>query len=145
MKWTVLPLKAAEMYCQPCCWNSDPSFSARSTSRAPWSMSWPAPRALWPTSLLPMSSQVGSPTAGPWAFTVRHRDGPTARRASTWGVAAACVALNSSFTSFSPHPSKMHTSTGRPVGNRPWGFSCHSGGTDILQTKQKEPAKGHGI
>jgi len=30
----------------------------------------PAPMALWPTSLFPISSSEGSPTAVPWAFNV---------------------------------------------------------------------------
>jgi hypothetical protein len=35
------------------------------TSLAPWSKTRPAPSALWPTSLLPMSSSLGRPTAVP--------------------------------------------------------------------------------
>jgi hypothetical protein len=35
----------------------------------------PAPRALWPTSLFPMSSSEGKPTAGPCAFNNLHRSG----------------------------------------------------------------------
>lgn len=35
----------------------------------PWAKMRPAPSALWPTSLLPMSSSVGRPTAEPWALT----------------------------------------------------------------------------
>ncbi len=58
-----------------------------------------------------MSASLGRPTAVPCARTVRHRPG-TCFIASVVGVAATCTALYSSFTLFSPHPSKMHTSTG---------------------------------
>ena len=46
---------------------------ARSTSFAPWSKMRPAPSALWPTSLLPMSSSLGMPTAVPCARSAVHR------------------------------------------------------------------------
>ncbi len=36
----------------------------------PWANTRPAPMQLWPTSELPMSSSLGRPTAGPWAFNV---------------------------------------------------------------------------
>ena len=47
--------------------NSEPLASARFTSFAPWAKMRPAPSALWPTSLLPMSSSDGRPTATPCA------------------------------------------------------------------------------
>ena len=117
------------MYCQPAWVKREPSLRARSTKRAPWSINCPAPSALCPTSLFPMSSHVGSPTAGPCALTVRQRCAPCARSESTVGVAAAWHAFHSSFVSFSPHPSRMHTSTGRPRGMTACGFSSHSGAT----------------
>jgi hypothetical protein len=43
---------------------------ARCTRFAPWSKTRPAPRALWPTSLLPMSSSLGRPTLTPCARRV---------------------------------------------------------------------------
>ncbi len=50
----------------------------------------PAPRALWPTSLFPISSSVGNPTAGPCAFNSLHRSG--------------AVCNNNKTLSLSPHP-----------------------------------------
>jgi hypothetical protein len=52
----------------------------------------PAPRALWPTSLFPISSSVGNPTAGPCAFNSLHRSG------------AVCNSNNNKTLSLSPHP-----------------------------------------
>ena len=70
-----------------------------------------APRALWPTSEFPMSASLGRPTAVPCARTVRQRPG-TSLSASVVGVSATWTALYSSFTLFSPQPSRMQTSTG---------------------------------
>lgn len=77
-----------------------------------------------------MSSHVGRPTAGPCARTVRHRPEavPSDRSASTLGVAAENTALYSSSTAFSPYPSRMHTSTGRPRGKDACGCSVQSVG-----------------
>eukprot|EP00983_Pelagomonas_calceolata_P033506 1048719-Pelagomonas_calceolata.AAC.2 len=57
-----------------------PVCKAMSTRRAPWSTTWPEPRALCPTSELPMSASVGRPTAVPWARRVR------ARLATLWSL-----------------------------------------------------------
>ena len=42
------------------------------TSFAPWLKTRPQPMALCPTSLLPMSSSLGRPTAWPCAFSFVH-------------------------------------------------------------------------
>ena len=47
-----------------------PDAMASLTSLAPCAKTRPAPRALWPTSELPMSSSLGRPTAVPWALSV---------------------------------------------------------------------------
>mmetsp|Transcript_23265 Transcript_23265/g.59442 ORF Transcript_23265/g.59442 Transcript_23265/m.59442 type:complete len:273 (-) Transcript_23265:27-845(-) len=111
MKCTVWSANAGAMCFHPAPSNILPVSRAMSTRRAPWSTTWPAPRALCPTSELPMSASEGRPTARPWALTVRKRPG-TARSLSTTGVLATCTALNSSLNSFSPNPSRITTSTG---------------------------------
>ena len=60
---------------------SVPSAIARATSLAPWSKIRPAPRALCPTSLLPMSPSEGMPTARPCARS--ERDGAEAASRSS--------------------------------------------------------------
>mmetsp|Transcript_36585 Transcript_36585/g.92489 ORF Transcript_36585/g.92489 Transcript_36585/m.92489 type:complete len:216 (+) Transcript_36585:1210-1857(+) len=124
MKWTVLASKAELMYFQPSSLKIEPSSSAMSTSRAPCAISWPEPSALWPTSLLPMSSSVGRPTAVPCACTVLQRSGAVSLSASVTGVSADAMALYSSCTLFSPQPSRMHTITGASGFDRVgWGAS----------------------
>ena len=48
-----------------------PLSMAAVTSLAPCAKIWPAPSALCPTSLLPMSSSDGRPTAVPCALSVK--------------------------------------------------------------------------
>mmetsp|Transcript_561 Transcript_561/g.1782 ORF Transcript_561/g.1782 Transcript_561/m.1782 type:complete len:251 (-) Transcript_561:240-992(-) len=65
MTWSVLSAKAGLTCAQPAPEYTLFVSSAMSTRDAPWAMIFPAPRALWPTSLFPMSPSVGRPTAGP--------------------------------------------------------------------------------
>ena len=72
MKCSVEPRSRAlaTISCHACPSNSAPEAIASLTSAAPWLNTWPAPRALWPTSELPMSASLGMPTALPWASSV---------------------------------------------------------------------------
>ncbi len=82
------------------CFHVSPSNIAPRVDRAadelarPARRSWPAPSALWPTSLLPMSSSDGRPTALPWAHSSRRIAGTHNR--SSVGVAAIVTASASS-------------------------------------------------
>ena len=53
-------------------WNILPVSMELDTSFAPCAKTCPEPKALCPTSELPISSSEGSPTAVPWAFRVRR-------------------------------------------------------------------------
>ena len=75
--------------------NIAPVAIAPLTSFAPCSNTRPAPSALWPTSLLPMSPSVGMPTALPWATSSAL--GVFAARWSRVGVRASQTASDSSF------------------------------------------------
>ena len=84
--------------------------SPRLTSFAPCAKTRPAPKALWPTSLLPMSSSLGMPTAVPCARRRGRRVArPSARRAS--GVRAVLTASPSSRGEM-PTPSRTTVTTG---------------------------------
>jgi hypothetical protein len=88
MRCSVAAAAAGATCAQPSCAHTSPLASAASTHLAPWSTTCPAPSALCPTSELPMSPSLGSPTAVPCALRVRHREGAPARRASMHGVGA---------------------------------------------------------
>ena len=69
----------------------------------------PAPMALCPTSLLPISSSVGSPTAVPWAASCVDKS--EASNASKVGVDACVTALLGESGAI-PTPSATTTRTG---------------------------------
>ena len=70
--------------------NISPLLIAACTSLAPWSKTRPAPKALWPTSELPMSASEGMPTAVPCAASRVH--GHEAISPSSTGFFAAATA-----------------------------------------------------
>mmetsp|Transcript_12195 Transcript_12195/g.36590 ORF Transcript_12195/g.36590 Transcript_12195/m.36590 type:complete len:233 (+) Transcript_12195:2170-2868(+) len=111
MKCSVPSGRFSDMYLHPSPSKISPDCTALSTSLAPWSMIWPAPSALCPTSLLPISSSVGSPTAVPCAFTVHHLSGAPSRSLSMVGVSAWLIALSSA-TGASPQPSSTTSRNG---------------------------------
>ena len=86
-----------------------PKAKAASTRLAPCSYTRPAPRALCPTSELPMSSSLGRPTAAPWARRVRWGD--RAIRLLSVGIAAWNTASPASCRPM-PTPSRIHRTTG---------------------------------
>ena len=79
------------------------------TSLAPCSNTRPAPSALWPTSLLPMSSLDGRPTAGPWAASSVYNSPEVSR--SRVGVSASVTAFDAP-AGATPTPSAITTNTG---------------------------------
>ena len=89
--------------------NIAPLAMAAFTSLAPWAKIRPAPSALWPTSLLPMSSSLGRPTAGPCAASSVYNS-PAYKRSSV-GVFASVTALLGPGGA-TPTPSAITSSTG---------------------------------
>ncbi|KFM24302.1 hypothetical protein F751_5144 [Auxenochlorella protothecoides] len=106
MRCRVPALALSWMALQPSPLHTSPVSRDLSTHLAPWSTIWPAPSALWPTSLFPMSASLGRPTAVPCALIRRQRPGALARSSSIAGVSAAWMALNLSWYSDSPQPSR---------------------------------------
>ena len=111
-----------------------PEAMAAPTSLAPWSKTRPPPRALWPTSLLPMSPQSGRPTAGPWACS--SRQGWASIRRSRVGVRAVKTASPWSRRP-QPTPSMMQSTVG-PVN------AARAGERGSARSAVMEPPDGRG-